>query len=296
MPVTAPVPSTAQYIKPADARPVALYFADARPADNKGSSFNNLFGMQMTSEGQPFDAISWMSAHIVKEMTARGLPVTLATAPGPDTVAITRVFVEARRVSGFSPYETFTNASADVVTAKGKQHIAAFVRRGKVPVWSFDEVVEPTFSAPLGLVAKEFSAKLGRILFDAKLSDAQVDALIAKTSVAVVDYRDVHELGFSNNTRAILQLVKLTASKVDEVTQAAYSALGVLRATEQFSLLTTQAENTKADWEDRATALKAIGDLGTPEARAYLDKTQSSIEKETSVEAMRTKTLIMNLI
>jgi hypothetical protein len=83
-------------------------------------------------------------------------------------------------------------------------------------------VIDPTYSDPLGLTAKEFAAKLARILFAAGLSDSQVDALIAKTSGSNINHRDVYELGFSNNARAIPQLLSLTANKDDEVHQAAF--------------------------------------------------------------------------
>jgi HEAT repeat protein len=157
---------------------------------------------------------------------------------------------------------------------------------------SFDEVIDPTYNDPLGLVAKEFAAKLNQLLFDAKLSDAQIDALIEKTSRKDVNYRDVHELGFGNNARAIPQLVKLSAHEDDEVMQAALSSLGVLHASQQFDLLTKAAEKTKADWEDRAIALKAIGDLGTPESRAYLEKERARVDTRTDAESVRTKGLI----
>ncbi|MFT3735542.1 MAG: HEAT repeat domain-containing protein [Rhodocyclaceae bacterium] len=284
-------PSTAQYVKPANAAPVALYFSDDRTADNKAAFINPFFGMSLTdSKEQPLDVFKWMTDSIFKEMAARGLPVQRATsAAGANTVSIKRLFIESRRVSGFSPFETFTSVSADVVTASGTQRIAVFIKRGKVPVWSFNEIYDPNYNQPLSLAAKEISAKLGRILFDAKLSDAQTDAAIAKVSGDKIDFRDVHELGFSNNARAIPQLVKLSTHKDDEVQQGAISALGMLRATAQFDLLKKQAENTKDDWEDRATALKAIGDLGTPEATAYLKAELARVSALTDADSIRTR-------
>jgi hypothetical protein len=294
VPIRDPEPSKAQYIKPTTSAPVTLAFSDSRPGENKGALVTGRITMQLTTlDGKPFDAFSWLETQTVREMDARGLPVQLGSEPqGSDTVAVKHIHIENRRVSGYSPFETFTSASADVVTPTGTQRIVTFIKRGKVPVWSFNEVIDPTYADPLGLTAKEFAAKLARILFDAKLSDSQVDALVVKTSGANVDYRDVYELGFSNNAHAIPQLLVLTTSKDDEVHQAAFSSLGILRDSQHFDVLVTEAKNSKDDWEDRAAALKGIGDMGTPESQAYLQQEKARLETLTDPESMRTKDLI----
>jgi hypothetical protein len=294
VPVKDPEPSAAHYVKPSTTVPVTLFFSDSRTTENKGALLTGRIPMQLTTtEDKPFDPVPWLATHTVREMAARGLPVQLGNdATGPNTVIIKRIHIENRRVSGFSPFETFTSVSADVVTATGTQRIVTFFKRGKVPVWSFNEVIDPTYSTPLGLTSKEFAAKLGRILFGANLSDSQVDALIDKTNAANVDFRDVYELGFSNNARAVPQLVKLCANKDDEVHQAAFSSLGVLRDPTHFDLMVKEAENFNNDWEDRAAALKGIGDLGTPQSRAYLQTAKARVESSKDAESMRTKELI----
>jgi hypothetical protein len=294
VPVRDPVTSVARYVTPDTVMPVTLYFTDSRSAENKGALLTGRIPMQMvTPDGKPFDAVPWLATQTVREMVARGLPVQLGNdVHGPDTVVIKRIHIENRRVSGFSPFETFTGTSADVVTAAGTERVVTFIKRGKVPVWSFDEVIDPTYSDPLSITAKEYAAKLARILFAAKLDDAQVSALIVKTSGSEISYRDVLELGFSNNPSAIPQLVKLTSNADDEVHQAAFSSLGVLRDSQHFDLMVKAAENMNEDWEDRAAALKAIGDLGTPESRAYLTKEKARLAPMTDAESMRAKELI----
>lgn len=294
VPLRDSVPSITKYDNPDNATPVTLFFSDGRSEENKASVLIGRIPMKLTvSDNKPFDPYPWLARNTVKELVARGLPVQLGSDDkGPNTVVIKRFQIENRRVSGFSPFETFTSLSTDVVTGKDTQRVVAFIKRGKVPVWSFDEVIDPTYNAPLDVVTKELAAKLNQLLFNAKFSDAKVDALIEKTNAANVDYRDVHELGFSNNPRAIAQLVKLSTHDDDEVFQAARSSLGVLHASQHFDLLVKQAENAADDWEDRAIALKAIGDLGTPEARAYLQKEQARLEKLTDEHSTRTKALL----
>jgi len=294
VPIKEPAPSMSQYVKPTGVEPSSLFFSDARTPENKAQPVTGRIRMELTApDGKPFDAVPWLAGATVKELTARGLPVQLASQAGDaGTVTVRLIQIENRRVSGFSPFETFTSLKADVTTPKGTQRVAAFIMRGKVPVWSFDEVIDPTYNDPLDLVSKELAAKLNQLLFDARLSDAQVDELVARTSGATVNFRDVYELGFGNNPRAIDQLVKLSASKDDNAMRAALSALGVLRADQHFNLLVRQAEDAKSDFEDRATALKAIGDLGTPQSRAYLEKERARLEKLTDAEATRAKGLI----
>ncbi len=293
VPVRDSEPSASHYVQLSTFAPVTLFFSDSRIAENKGALLTGRIPMQLTAADKPFDPVPWLAMQIVKEMNSRGLPVQLGNdSTGPNTVVIKSIHIENRRVSAFSPFETFTSASADVVTTTGTQRIATFIKRGKVPVWSFNEVIDPTFSDPLGLTAKEFAAKLARILFDAKLSDSQVDALIVKTGGPNVNYRDVYELGFSNNERAIPQLIILAANKDDEVHQAAFSSLGILRDSQHFHMLAMEAQDSKVDWEDRAAALKAIGDLGTAEAQAYLRHEKANLDASKDAESMRTKELI----
>ena len=285
VPIKDPLPSSAGYVKPDNITPVTLYFTDGRSAENKQQPVTGRIPMQLTAHGdKPFDPVRWLAENTVKELAARGLPA--------QTVTVRVIQIENRRVSAYSPFETFTSLSADVTSSTDTRRVAAFIMRGKVPVWSFDEVIEPTYNDPLNLVAKELAAKLNQIFFDARLSDGQVDDLIARTSGSTVNVRDVHELGFGNNARAIPHLVTLSGSKDSAIMRAAMSSLGVLHADQQFDLLAKEAQNAKDDYEDRAVALKAIADLGTPQSRAFLEKERARLDTLTDTEAMRTKGLI----
>ena len=209
---------------------------------------------------------------------------------------VKRLQIENHRASGFSPFVTFTSVRADVITERGPQRITSYVKRGKVPVVSFDEVIDPTYNAPLGIMTKEVAAKLNQQLFQQAISDEDVNALIRKIAAdggkSPDAYLDVYQLGFGNNPRAVPELVKLSAHANEYVRLAAISSLGILKATDQHEFLARTYENTTLLWQDRAMALKAIGDLGTPASRAYLQKQQAQLEGRKDKDATWTKEII----
>ena len=46
-------------------------------------------------------------------------------------------------------------------------------------MWSFDEIIEPTFNEPLNLLTKELAAKINQRVFMLAASDKQVTDLVA---------------------------------------------------------------------------------------------------------------------
>jgi hypothetical protein len=297
VPVKDPAPSPTTFKKPAAAAAVSLAFKDERSEENKAKVVSGLIPMQVVYQDKPFDAVPWLAQQTVKELTARGLPVTLGDGRGGSTtVQIRRLQIENHRASGFSPFVTFTSLRADVLTERGPQRITSYVKRGKVPVVSFDEVIDPTYNAPLGILTKELAAKLNQQLFRQAISDADVDALLRKIDLdggkSADAYLDVYQLGFGNNPRAVPALVKLSSHAGEYVRLAAISSLGILKATDQYEFLTRTYENAALLWQDRAMALKAIGDLATPESRAYLQKQQSQLEGRKDKDATWTKEII----
>lgn len=297
VPIKDPVASTIPFEKSGAPATTALSFKDEQPASDKAKLLSGTIPMQMMYQDKPFDAVPWIARHTVKEMSARGLPVTLA-ADGEKGVGILirRVHIENHRVSGFSPFVTFTSLRADVETPNGLQRVTAYVKRGKVPVWSFDEIIDPTYNDSLSLLTKELAAKLNQQLFRQVVSTEKVNALIAKinkdNAAANDAYLDVYQLGFSNNPVAIPELVKLSSHSSEYVRLAALSSLGILKATGQLKFLIGRYETAGDLWQDRAMALKAIGDLGTAESLAYLQKQWKKFESQTDKEALWTKEII----
>lgn len=297
VPVKDPAPSVTTFKTPAGKAPVSLAFKDERSEENKARVVSGLIPMHVVYEDKPFDPVPWLARHTVKELAARGLPVTLGDGRGGSTtVQVKRLQIENHRASGFSPFVTFTSVRADVITERGPQRITSYVKRGKVPVVSFDEVIDPTYNAPLGIMTKEVAAKLNQQLFQQAISDEDVNALIRKIAAdggkSPDAYLDVYQLGFGNNPRAVPELVKLSAHANEYVRLAAISSLGILKATDQHEFLARTYENTTLLWQDRAMALKAIGDLGTPASRAYLQKQQAQLEGRKDKDATWTKEII----
>lgn len=230
---------------------------------------------KLVSGSAEIDPIGYLQKHTARELAARGIELS-DSSNEPIVVNVNKVNIRNHRTNGYTPFITFTSLSADVETSTGTQRIATYVKRGKVPVWSFDEIVEPTFNEPLELLVKEFSSKLNMALFNRQASDAHVQALIEKIEAnqsSNTVYLDVYELGFSNNPSAVNYLVKQTNSKSEYIRLAAISSLGNLKATEQLPLLQNIYRNGES-WSDRGMALKAIGDLGTSEAMDFLKQAQ----------------------
>ena len=298
VPVKDPVPSAIKYSAKQPPAPVTLVFKDElTPSSRSNVLEGSLIPMNLQSQGKPFEPVPWVATHTVNELKARGLPATLGAAGTNGTaVSIKHLHIQNFRVNAYSPFITFTSVRADVDTPRGPQRITAYIKRGKVPVWSFDEVIDPTYNDPLALLTKELAAKLNQHLFGQVVGNEQVAALVAaidKDGTTRADaYLDVYQLGFSNNPAAVPALVRFTSHQSEYIRLAAFSSLGILKAVDQFEFLKSRYETKTGVWQDRAMALKAIGDLGTPESRAYLQKELSAIENLTDKESKWNKEII----
>ncbi|MBL8261727.1 MAG: HEAT repeat domain-containing protein [Xanthomonadaceae bacterium] len=265
--VKTPQPSSTSYTAESQAGNVG--FVDSRGMGER--TFNTgVLPATLTVNGAPLNGAEYLKAGVEAELAARGLPVRFGDAAVFPKVDLRSFRMLNHRQNGYSPYVTFTFISADVETAAGKKRIGVFVKRGKVPVWSFAEVVEPTMNEPLSIAVKEFSAKVARELYGARASDADVDALIARLAKPGDEqYLDVYALGFTNHPKAVGTLARLAKDDHEYVRIAAISSLGTLRASEHLDLLKDISRNAQT-WQDRAMALKAIGDLDTAESRAFI--------------------------
>lgn len=230
----------------------------------------------LRTEAGPIQPVPFLAEHLQAELASRGLPVQVreASAGATPSLFLQTFRMQNHRSNGFAPFITFTYLSADIDTPAGKKRVAAFVKRGKVPVWSFEEVIEPTLNQPLSLAVKELATKIAAQAYGWRASDAQLNTLLAKLATpAKLDgdaHLDVYALGFTNHPGAKERLLQLAQHSDEYVRLAAISSLGTIGAKDQYGWLKALYERRDTLWQDRAMALKAIGDLGTPESRALL--------------------------
>lgn len=269
--VKAPAPSGMKYAVPATAAPASLALVDNRQGDER-IFHSGVLSATLNVDGAPLDAPQFFARHVAAELASRGVPLTIeAGANGLPRLTLNTFRVQNHRANGFSPFVTFTLIGAELETPAGKKRLGVFVKRGKVPVWSFDEVVEPTFNQPLSIAVKEFSSKVANQLYAYRASDDVVRNLAAKLATRTESsFLDVYALGFTNNPAAIEPLAKLTSDPDEYVRLAAISSLGNLGAVSHFGLLKSIYEKQDGLWQDRAMAIKSIADLGTPDALEYV--------------------------
>lgn len=238
-----------------------LNFVDVR--EDRYTTFSSgTLPMGLTHEGETLDPIDFLAKYTVAELATRGIPVTAGSNDAID-VEINKIIMRNYRKTGFSPFTTVTMLSTDVLAPDGDHRASAFVVRGKVPVWGFEEVIEPTMNQPLELMVKDLAAKINMILYGKSASDATVQMLVDKVNAdpeGDLAYMDVYQLGFSNNPTAVIPLVEMTRSPHEYIRLAAISSLGTINAQGQVDYL---IDFFKGDgiWQDRAMAIKSLGDI-----------------------------------
>ncbi|MGE5385197.1 MAG: HEAT repeat domain-containing protein [Betaproteobacteria bacterium] len=269
--VRSPSPSGQKFEAAANAAPVELPLRDNRSAGFKQFHYGVL-PSTLHIESGALEPLSFLQKNLQAELLSRGIPIQIGKEGGAGGLYLNNFQIENYRTNAYTPYITFTYLSVDLEWRGKTERLVAYIKRGKTPVWSFDEVVDPTYNQPLSLAIQELAAKIAGRIFESKMSDAAVDAFAARTSGASEDdaYQSVYALGFSNNPRAIPIVEKLATDPREYVRLAAISALGILRSQSHFGFLRSVVEERNSLWQDRAMALKAIGDLGTSEALEYL--------------------------
>ncbi|NMR25966.1 HEAT repeat domain-containing protein [Pseudoalteromonas sp. NEC-BIFX-2020_015] len=289
--ITAPVTSTNQY-QVDNVTTHNLNFSDKR--DTSTTPFNHgVLKADLILDNQPLAPVEFLQKNVLLELQARGLPASVLDTSDTE-IRINKLNMRNHRTNAYTPFITFTMLSADIITPENTQRIGVYVKRGKVPVWSFDEIIEPTLNQPMDVLVKELSAKINRALYKQQLSNADVQTLISKIKANLdkdITYLDVYQLGFSNNPTAIDYLVELTKHDGEYIRLAAISSLGNMQSVAHFQLLKDLYENSKT-WSDRAMALKAIGDLNTDQSRSFLAEAQTGLNKKNSKETLWTTELI----
>ena len=270
--VRAPAPSGLKYVVGGAAPEKSYSLLDERRADGKIFS-SGVLPAELKIDGKPLDAVPFFAKQLEAELASRGLPAKISTSTSaPPAIHLKDYRMENMRTNAYTPFISLTYVSADVETADGTRRIGAFVTRGKTPVWSFTEIIEPTFNQPLALGIQEFASKFANAVYGYRASDETVKALVAKVNGTRTPdtFLDVYALGFTNNPSALDTLIGLTKDSQEYVRQAAIASLGNLGATTQLGMLKTIYQDASVAWQDRCIALKSIADLGTPESRAFI--------------------------
>ena len=290
--VKEPTPSNISYVQGNVGESNTASINDSRNETAKTFSYGVLKADLMLN-GAKLDPIKFLKENTAKELSARGIDFNLNDSSDVN-IDIKKLEMRNHRTNAYTPFITLTMLSADVKTDAGNERIGVFVKRGKVPVWSFDEIIEPTLNEPLALLVKEFSAKLNSKLYGAKMSDNDLIALVEKISSGKptkYTYLDVYQLGFSNNDNAIPHLLELSKSDDEYIRLAAISSLGTIGAKQHLDYL-KELSTSAETWTDRAMSLKAIGDLGTDEAIAFLEKAKVELQNEKERERVWSNEII----
>jgi HEAT repeat protein len=131
-----------------------------------------------------------------------------------------------------------------------------------------DEVFEPTYNYPWRVVVREVVTKLNRLYFKApppaSIVRAHASALEGDASLDTI--LDAAFLGSSEVLPALESLVKTSTN--GNVVVYALDAIGIIGDPKSFPFL--QDFYATARERGRMFSLKAIGDLGTPEALAFI--------------------------
>jgi hypothetical protein len=282
----APSPSGLKYFVSAGAPAGSFSMIDERRADGRIFS-TGVLPAELKIDGTPIDPIPFLSKHLQAELASRGLGTTVSDkSTTPPAIRVKNYRMENMRTSAYTPFITLTYLSADVDTPKGPKRIGVFVTRGKTPVWSFDEIVEPALNQPLSLGVREFASKFANAVYGLRADEATVAALTAKINGPRTPdtFIDVYALGFTNHPAAIDTLIGLTKDSQEYVRQAAISSLGTLGATTQFGLLKSIYQDPQVSWQDHSIALKSIADLGTEESNAFIAAEAKRLGADSSKE------------
>jgi hypothetical protein len=278
--VKSPTPSAEKYQSVSREKSADMSLIDQRSGDEMIFSSGTL-PAALTYKNSAINPPGFLAEQIQAEMLARGIPAKVSVG-GTATPRLNLKSFKMRnsRVSGYSPFITLTYLSVEIDDGTNKKVIGSFVKRAKVPVWSFEEIIEPTLNEPLSIGVKEISSKIVSHLYNYSASDASVDALVAKIAGNSTNlrYLDVYALGFTNNQKAVSHLVTLSKDSDEYVRLAAISSLGTLGAQSQYQYLKSLYQSTGGMWQDRAMALKSIGDLDTDESRAFLREELTRLE------------------
>jgi hypothetical protein len=238
------------------------------------------------------DPVGYFARNLEKEFISRKVPMKCVvgnTAADGLTLEIIRYQIINRRATGFSPWEAMHVFEGILMGDGRKSSIKAYFYNGKMPVWTMSEIEDPCFNIPISIIIKDVASKINQAVFNYSAPDEKVDRLSAE----IESQRDkdgnppfwkILELGYTNNQKAMEPLKKYAQQGYEFIKSCALSAIGVLGANGQFEFL--KQRYTEGGYNDRYLAIKAIGDIGSPEAIQFIREIRkmSAYENEWGVK------------
>jgi hypothetical protein len=250
-----------------------LKIEDQRSGEDKPLSTGTLPVVLVNMENEIF----FLGTNLENALNSRGINLQYSSeADAGLLLNVKKYRIRNLRTSGFSPYWTFTTFAGDLKLNGESHRVVFYFKRGKVPIMAFREVEDPCYNVPVSLMVKEIATKINRFHFGLQASEDKITALVDDINNRFDEFSflKVLELGYTNNQAAIEPLLRLTSHEDSMVRVCATCSLGVLGAVDQFDFL-KELYNTKENIE-KTMALKAIGDLGTPEAIDFIQSVKSS--------------------
>jgi len=287
IPVASPKASDTSYQNIEKNEKIELQFKSNLDKDHSVAAGDRTGVFILEHNHEKINADKYIKSAIEKEISARNIALSFIDS-GNDKLILEDFEIITHRVSGYSPLVTISTLKLKMNIGTEIKTFISVVKRAKTPVWSMDEVVEPCYNEPTTLLVKEVVAKINKNYFAHKFSNKYIKQLQNKITIkknGKLTYLDVYELGFSNNLESLDFLKTLTNSQDEYIRLAAISSIGILGDSNQFDFLVSLNTQSKM-WQDRAMALKSIGDLGTLKAHDYLKERKKFWHDKTTKEAI----------
>ncbi len=286
MPVSSPKTSTVSYSNIEKDNKIEIQFDSLLTKEHIISKGNkaNVYILEYNKE--KIKANEYIKLALEKEIKARGIGFNFVNSSNNKLKLEDFEIISEQKP--YSPLVTISTVKVRVNIGNTTKTFISMIKRAKMFSNSLEEFIEICYNEPISLLIKEIVAKINKDYFGYKFTDEyiqQLESKILNPENERLTYIDVYELGFSNNLKVVSFLKELTSSNAQYIRLAAISSIGTLGDTTQFNFLVSLNKNSKM-WQDRAMALKSIGDLGTEEAYSYLKERKSFWEGKTTNEAL----------
>lgn len=275
---------------------------DLKSALNEKGTFNvgvNTEDLSVEYKGKELNRFSFVKNSLRDELKARKLPLAF-TSDATDKLELKQFEIFSYQDNKVSPYITLASIKIEGDTSRGKRTFSSIIKRSNNFQWDEKKARENGFDEPMSLMIKEVVAKLNKNYFDYELEDEKILILKSriKRKILLDDYsvhKDIYELGFSNNKKALPVLRKYAGHSNRDIQLSAISMLGLIGGQSQFEYL-TQVYNKNEAWDIKAMSLKAIADISSKSAKKFIQKEYEFWEKENSKENLFMKNIFKVLL